>query len=851
MTHGSSHNSRWTRTLWRGLLASVVGLTVLGGFWVAAQAAIDPGLQPVADTIILPQQDIRVLIANIIRGVLGVIGIVSIAIIAWAGWRWMSSGGDESKIEEAKKTMVNWGIGLLIILLAFAIVTFIINSILGQPLFSLFSLEQTSFGRSALGGGIIESHYPPRGAHCASPTSDQGCIPRNTPIIVTFKEPMDPTTLMTDIDPDVDVEELIANGGVLTGHLNSQLVRIYRESDGPDAMLEDDWVDVRTADLRTFVFKPNADHYLGSPDERMYYGVLLELSRGIEKLNGDSAGSEEYQWDFEVGTFLDLTPPRVEGVFPVAGSTEARNAVVQIVFNEPIDPTTASGQAVVENCVDADNDGRPESCDLRRFDNIVVARTADVTVDETTGLVTSETPLARPVPLAGRFTLANQYTTVEFTTNDICGVNSCGEEIYCLPQNSRLAVTIQSAELEHLPPSPTYPGAAIQGATYSGITDVVGNSLNGNGENGQQCSNFNCAGVALADDQVGDHCSCTIGPEADNYTWNFAVNDRIILGAASLLDIYPEVSQSRINLERSSTAFFSRIMMTSTLTSDRVSLRSDQDTTMPWWISAINRPLIVGTEQFPGTTVTVSHDDFQPSVGDSRFDYSTEFTSGIKDIYQNCFIPVESQELASGLAPSCHGEPSCCNAHPYDQTCPQPLPPLWTPDLAVPSGRDQQRIDDLSVIAAHLQDYAAVNGGHYPTASGDGGSCWAGWDMGHADVGTAGEWSILSDQTLPREQSGQFPSDGNRFDQTGRISDGCTYRYTRVVNPCSCQGTYAVLYADLETPIGAADGPRPACFDTNADGTPGCWYEDSASNYSPYLPGPQDTWDYVIFLREQ
>ncbi len=79
----------------------------------------------------LPQTDLRIAIINIIRFILGFLGIIAVIIILWGGYLWMTSGGDPSKIEKAKKTLVSAVIGLVIILSAFIIASFVINSLQG------------------------------------------------------------------------------------------------------------------------------------------------------------------------------------------------------------------------------------------------------------------------------------------------------------------------------------------------------------------------------------------------------------------------------------------------------------------------------------------------------------------------------------------------------------------------------------------------------------------------------------------------------------------------------------------------------------------------------------------------
>lgn len=69
--------------------------------------------------------DIRIIVARIIRIVLELLGIIALAIIIYAGFKWMTAAGDEQKVEDAKKQLVNGLIGLVIILVAYSIATFV------------------------------------------------------------------------------------------------------------------------------------------------------------------------------------------------------------------------------------------------------------------------------------------------------------------------------------------------------------------------------------------------------------------------------------------------------------------------------------------------------------------------------------------------------------------------------------------------------------------------------------------------------------------------------------------------------------------------------------------------------
>lgn len=67
-------------------------------------------------------------VENIINAAISVIGIVGVLVIVMAGQRFMTANGDPGKIKQAKD-MILWAIvGIIIAVLAWAIVTFILNA---------------------------------------------------------------------------------------------------------------------------------------------------------------------------------------------------------------------------------------------------------------------------------------------------------------------------------------------------------------------------------------------------------------------------------------------------------------------------------------------------------------------------------------------------------------------------------------------------------------------------------------------------------------------------------------------------------------------------------------------------
>lgn len=87
------------------------------------------GTGAIADELGLADTDIRVTIARIIRVAMGLLGIVAVVIILIGGFTWMTAGGNDEKVAEAKKWIFAGIIGLAIILSAFAIASFVIESL--------------------------------------------------------------------------------------------------------------------------------------------------------------------------------------------------------------------------------------------------------------------------------------------------------------------------------------------------------------------------------------------------------------------------------------------------------------------------------------------------------------------------------------------------------------------------------------------------------------------------------------------------------------------------------------------------------------------------------------------------
>lgn len=89
------------------------------------------GLEQVEETITLGNRDIRSTAASIINVLMGLLGIIAVVIILIGGFEWMTAGGNEDKVGEAKKRIMQGIIGLVIILSAWAIARFVLTQLVG------------------------------------------------------------------------------------------------------------------------------------------------------------------------------------------------------------------------------------------------------------------------------------------------------------------------------------------------------------------------------------------------------------------------------------------------------------------------------------------------------------------------------------------------------------------------------------------------------------------------------------------------------------------------------------------------------------------------------------------------
>lgn len=79
------------------------------------------------NTTVNASQTLPVLVGRIVAIALSFVGIIFFVLVLFAGLRWMTAFGNGEKVDQAKSIMEHAAIGLIIVLAAYAIATFVFN----------------------------------------------------------------------------------------------------------------------------------------------------------------------------------------------------------------------------------------------------------------------------------------------------------------------------------------------------------------------------------------------------------------------------------------------------------------------------------------------------------------------------------------------------------------------------------------------------------------------------------------------------------------------------------------------------------------------------------------------------
>lgn len=113
----------------------IAGLTAVSGIFAAVPVlaadlgeTVNSGLN-YATIVGWGTQDLKTTIMLVINVIMGFLGLVAVIIILWGGFKWMTAGGNEDQVGEAKKLIIAGVIGMAVVIGAYAIASFVVQSL--------------------------------------------------------------------------------------------------------------------------------------------------------------------------------------------------------------------------------------------------------------------------------------------------------------------------------------------------------------------------------------------------------------------------------------------------------------------------------------------------------------------------------------------------------------------------------------------------------------------------------------------------------------------------------------------------------------------------------------------------
>jgi hypothetical protein len=310
MKKGGNTKHQTRRLVWAfsALLVFVAGVFLISTAIVVRAVSFED----VSQTLGLGTSDLKETVINIINWALGLLGLVGVVFMLYGGYLWLTSGGNEDRIRRAKRILINTVIGLVIILLAWAIVAFVLK----------FGEDVTGSGETCtegeemgcwdcVGGSWV---YDPTNpgcttlpttptfeirnivTSCVAPPDYRNDVYRCSGVTVVFNNVLDLTT----------VDQNTMNDGLLVEQCNAN------PATGAPSDFDNCWAPTQP----TPVFNDPAV----LPNEIVYSGALPTGTRAEIVANRKTFSFVHAQAEFEANTFYQIRIPKAaSGIKDVAG----------------------------------------------------------------------------------------------------------------------------------------------------------------------------------------------------------------------------------------------------------------------------------------------------------------------------------------------------------------------------------------------------------------------------------------------------------------------------------------------------------------------------------------------------
>jgi hypothetical protein len=329
---------------------------LLFGLWHSPALAVE--VADFGDTFGLVETDLIQIVISVVQWMLGLLGLIAVILLIYAGFLWMTAAGDKVKIDRAKNVIRNALIGLVIILLSWAIVLFV------QNFFDDITNDGPPGGGCPTcgGGGLdpTELTITKIETSCGDGSTFQQDVFLCSSVQVNFNHNLNGTltfpqgegNLMTD-PAQIHLEQCLETNGDCSqtnnyGPMDPNIQFYSGKTFVGDGRYE--W----TLKQKTLGFwhvgldfKPNWDYRVvipkGSNNQKIFNtdAAPKYLTRCID--GGCQDSGDTFVWEFQTGTQNDTTPPEVVRIYPVSpGDPDYPDRAVplypliKVEYSEPI-----------------------------------------------------------------------------------------------------------------------------------------------------------------------------------------------------------------------------------------------------------------------------------------------------------------------------------------------------------------------------------------------------------------------------------------------------------------------------------------------------------------------------------
>lgn len=335
-------------------------------------------IEDIGSSIGLGTSDLKETVLNIIRWLLGILALVAVSFVIYGGILYVTSRGNEQQIEKAKRTIVNALIGLVIVILAWAIVLFVARFItggIGGDGETCTDGDTRSFGCEICSSGTwVNNPAPPDPDLCvglgfpqfrldsvstsfALPGDNATNVTLCSNVLLDFNNYVKQASVDAAIADDAPVPLVIVNTDV--GNVEFEgtwqtlkdtvTFRHNKFCTGTATACTDDSVCSaalgETCDVITFL--PDTNYELRVPKGGTGIKDTSDDPLAIcNALPGCTDEGSYFAWRFSTGTETDVTTPQVTTTYPIrAGPTYPdtnvdRQPLIDVKFSEAIDPAS-------------------------------------------------------------------------------------------------------------------------------------------------------------------------------------------------------------------------------------------------------------------------------------------------------------------------------------------------------------------------------------------------------------------------------------------------------------------------------------------------------------------------------